>query len=41
MYTLDTREVVMHHRLGAVNHIGIAVKNLEEAKKDLKRLKKG
>jgi len=23
----------MHHRLGAVNHIGIAVKNLEEAKK--------
>jgi methylmalonyl-CoA/ethylmalonyl-CoA epimerase len=22
----------MHHRLGAVNHIGIAVKNLEEAK---------
>jgi methylmalonyl-CoA/ethylmalonyl-CoA epimerase len=23
----------MHHRLGAVNHIGIAVSNLEEAKK--------
>ena len=23
----------MHHRLGAVNHIGIAVRNLEEAKK--------
>jgi methylmalonyl-CoA epimerase len=23
----------MHHRLGAVNHIGIAVMNLEEAKK--------
>ncbi len=23
----------MHHRLGAVDHIGIAVKNLEEAKK--------
>jgi len=23
----------MHHRLGAVNHIGIAVTNLEEAKK--------
>jgi methylmalonyl-CoA/ethylmalonyl-CoA epimerase len=23
----------MHHRLGAVNHIGIAVANLEEAKK--------
>lgn len=23
----------MHHRLGAVNHIGIAVKNIEEAKK--------
>jgi len=23
----------MHHRLGAVNHIGIAVKHLEEAKK--------
>ena len=23
----------MHHRLGAVNHIGIAVKNLDEAKK--------
>jgi methylmalonyl-CoA/ethylmalonyl-CoA epimerase len=23
----------MHHRLGAVNHIGIAVRNIEEAKK--------
>jgi methylmalonyl-CoA/ethylmalonyl-CoA epimerase len=30
---VSRREVDMHHRLGAVNHIGIAVANLEEAKK--------